>query len=226
MAKVLVVDDDSGIREVVAFSLRREGHDVVEARDGAEGLRLFETSSPDLVLLDIMMPEMDGRECCRRIRQQSEVPIIFLTAMDDEVDMIIGLEIGGDDYVAKPFSTRYLVARVRAMLRRAATALQPTETVVTTHGKLILDPATFAVTWDGVPVTLTVTEFSLLQALIRHPGHVLSRSQLMDAAYDGVVVSDRTIDSHVRRLRNKFARVGGEPVQTVHGAGYRLGACD
>ncbi len=226
MTTVLVVDDDSSIREVVSFALRQQGHEIVEAANGADALATFDRIHPDLVILDIMMPEMDGRECCRRIRQHSDVPIIFLTAMDGEVDMIIGLELGGDDYVAKPFSTRHLVARVRAVLRRATAKVDDPGTKNVTHGRLMLDPATYAVTWNDAAVTLTVTEFGLLQALAEHPGHVMSRNQLMDAAYDGVIVSDRTIDSHIRRLRRKFADVGGEPVQTLHGAGYRLGPCD
>lgn len=228
---VLIADDDPAIREVVRFALRREGIDTVEAADGAAALREFESSAPDLVVLDVMMPEMDGTEVCRRIRALSPtVPVLFLSSRVDEVDRIVGLEVGGDDYVMKPFSPRELAARVRAALRRARAAspeTAPPAGRVLEHGKLALDPDRFLATWNGREVTLTPVEFGLLRSLLERPGRVLSRDALMEAGYDGpTVVSGRTIDSHIRRIRRKFVEAGGDPVETVHGVGYRVGRCD
>jgi len=232
---ILIVDDDPHIREVVRFALEKAGYATAEAADGQAALERFDEVRPALVVLDIVMPELDGTEVCRRIRARERTPIVFLSSRDDEVDRIVGLELGGDDYVTKPFSPRELVARVRAVLRRAAPgdeskgegggdadglrgSLQ--------HGLLSLDRDRFVATWDGTEVVLTVTEFGILQALIRYPGKVYSRDELMTAAYrEPAVVTDRTIDSHVRRVRRKFAALGAEPIETVHGVGYRLGAC-
>lgn len=229
-APVLVVDDDPRIREVVCFALRREGFETLEAGDGEEALRVFREHRPSLVVLDILMPEMDGTEVCRKIRADSRVPIVFLSSKDDEVDRILGLELGGDDYVTKPFSPRELIARVRAVLRRIRAGSpqgDPAESAGRTgHGKLVLDLVRHEALWDGRTVVLTVTEFGLLEALLRHPGKVYTREELMEKGYpDPSVVSGRTIDSHIRRIRHKFASVGGDPIETMHGVGYRLGPC-
>ena len=228
---ILVVDDDPHIREVLRFALTKGGFTVHEAKDGREALARFEALGPDLTVLDIGLPELDGTEVCRRIRAQSRRPIIFLTAKDDEIDRVVGLELGGDDYVVKPFSPRELVARVKAVLRRSAPVEAPPAPAppprLLRHGRLSVDLDRFAAAWDGVEIVLTVTEMGILKTLLRHPGKVYSRDALMDGAYEDVtVVADRTIDSHVRRLRRKFADVGAEPVETVHGVGYRLGPCD
>jgi two-component system OmpR family response regulator len=227
---ILVVDDDPQIREVVRFAVGREGFRVCEAGNGRDAIEVFERERPDLVILDILMPEMDGTDVCRAIRRGSTVPIIFLSSKDDEVDRILGLELGGDDYVTKPFSPRELVARVRAVLRRRVPAATPpvadegARRVV--HGRLSLDLDRYQATWDGREIVLTVTEFGLLRTLVRFPGKVYTREELMEGgyAYDNVV-SGRTIDSHVRRLRQKFAAAGGEPIETVHGLGYKVGPC-
>ncbi|WP_043839088.1 response regulator transcription factor [Muricoccus aerilatus] len=237
MPRVLIVDDDPAIREVVRFALSRAGFDTLEAADGAAGLAAAREASPDLVVLDVMLPEMDGTEMCRALRASggaaAAIPVLFLSSRDDEVDRIVGLEIGGDDYLTKPFSPRELVARVRAVLRRGAPVppVRPAPPAaadeVMRHGRLSLDPGTARVTWDGREVTLTATEFGLLRTFLRRPGRVLNRDALMDGAYTVErVVSDRTIDSHVRRLRAKFAPLGAAPVETLPGFGYRLGPCD
>ncbi|WP_426956850.1 response regulator [Muricoccus radiodurans] len=231
MPRILIVDDDPAIRDVVSFALSRAGFEIVTASDGAEGLARAGDSAPDLIVLDVMLPEMEGTEVCRAIRRSgSDVPILFLSSRDDEVDRVVGLEIGGDDYLTKPFSPRELVARVRAILRRGAPAPVPASTAATEevlrHGRLVLDPGAARAMWDGMEVVLTATEFGLLRTLMRRPGRVLSRDALMDGAYAVErVVSDRTIDSHVRRLRAKFAAVGAAPVETLPGFGYRLGPC-
>ncbi|MBP7148972.1 MAG: response regulator transcription factor [Acidobacteria bacterium] len=230
MASVLIVDDDPQIREVIRFALRREGFDTFEAGNGAEALASFERGKPDLMILDILMPEMDGTEVCRALRAHSAVPIIFLSSKDEEVDRILGLELGGDDYVTKPFSPRELVARARAVLRRAAGSAARARTDATRklrHGRLELDLDRFRASWDGQEVVLTVTEFGLLRALLTFPGKVYTRDELMERAYlQDTIVSGRTIDSHIRRVRAKFAALGVEPVETVHGLGYRIGPCE
>ncbi len=230
---ILLVDDDPHIRDVVRFALERAGYRVVEAADGRAALERFAELGPDLVVLDILMPELDGTEVCRQLRATSRVPIVFLSSRDDEVDRIVGLELGGDDYLTKPFSPRELVARVRAVLRRTAPASEITGADaparpggVVTHGQLVLDRDRFVARWDAREVVLTATEFALLEALLSFPGKVFSRDELMSAAYGtGTVVSDRTIDSHVRRVRRKFAAVDAEVIETVHGVGYRVGSC-
>jgi two-component system OmpR family response regulator len=234
---ILVVDDDPHIREVIRFALEHAGFRVAEAADGRAALRMFAETRPALLVLDIMMPEMDGTEVCRTLRSggggdgSGRVPIVFVTSRDDEIDRVVGLEIGGDDYVVKPFSPRELVARVRAVLRRAApgepappraasVGAAATELRV---GPLRLDLDGWRASWGGREVVLTATEFGILRTLARHPGKVFSRNELMDGAYaEANVVSDRTIDSHVRRVRQKFAEAGGDPVETVHGVGYKL----
>ncbi|PYQ58596.1 MAG: DNA-binding response regulator [Acidobacteria bacterium] len=226
MTRIAVVDDEANIRETVAFALRREGYEVEAYADGAEASAAFEDKMPDLAILDILMPRMDGLELCRRIRVASEtVPIIFLTSRDDEVDRILGLELGADDYLVKPFSMRELVARVRVLFRRAArraTVSRDDETLLI--GSLELDPQRFTVRWKGNPIDLTVTEFMMLQALVRHPGHVKTRRQLTREGYPhDNYVSERTIDSHVKRIRKKFEAVDPQfdRIDTVYGMGYR-----
>ena len=223
MPKILVVDDDAHIRSVLCFALARDGFATVEAADGAAALAVFAREKPDLVLLDVMMPELDGTEVVRQLRRQSDTPVIFLSSRDEAVDRILGLELGGDDYVTKPFSPREVVSRVRAVLRRREPAVAPVADAALVRGSLRLDADRFEVFWADRPVALTVTEFAILRAIAEHPGRVFSRDRLMDVAYpDRRVVSDRTLDSHVRHIRAKFAAVGGDPIGTVHGLGYRF----
>ncbi|MCP3164172.1 response regulator transcription factor [Myxococcus qinghaiensis] len=223
---VLVVDDDPHLRDIVRFALEQGGFRVEEAADGRAAVEQVRRSPPALIVLDIMMPEMDGLAVCREVRRAHELPIVFLSSRDDEVDRILGLELGGDDYLTKPFSPRELVARVKAVLRRArpATEAAPASTSPKplTRGPLKLDEERFRAWWGEQEVVLTVTEFHLLAALLRVPGKVFTRDEVMTRVYDDGVVSDRTIDSHVRRVRQKFAGVGGEVIETVHGLGYRL----
>ncbi len=226
MAKILIVDDDPHIREVVQYALESAGHVVVAREDGTKGLEAALAEEPELVVLDIMMPGLDGIEVCRRLRTSSAVPVLFLSAKDEEIDKIIGLEVGGDDYITKPFSKRELVARVKAMLRRVElSAAAPASSDAKKYGKLVLDAERFEVAWDGTPVVLTVTEFGLLEALIRHPGKVYTRAELVERAYRfDNHVTERTIDTHVKRIRKKFDS-GSQPIETVFGLGYRLGTC-
>jgi two-component system OmpR family response regulator len=226
---ILVVDDDPHLREVVGFALSQAGFHVEQASNGRAGLEQVRRSVPTLIVLDIMMPEMDGLEMCREVRRTHEVPIVFLSSRDDEVDRILGLELGGDDYIAKPFSPRELVARIKAVLRRARanaspapSAPAPSPAQVLQRGPLRMDLDLWRAYWNGQEVVLTVTEFHLLAALLRAPGKAFTRDELMTRVYEDVVVSDRTIDSHVRHIRQKFASAGGEVIQTVHGLGYRL----
>ena len=222
---ILVVDDDPAIRAVVRFALERAGFTVAEAADGRAALQQAAATSPALIVLDVAMPGLDGVEVCRTLRRTSAVPILFLSSHDEEVDRVVGLEIGGDDYLAKPFSPRELIARIRAVLRRGSPAPAPA-TAALQQGRLRLDPETLRVSWDGHDIVLTATEFGLLRTLLARPGRVFSRDELMDHAYATErIVSDRTIDSHIRRLRAKFAAVGAAPVETLPGFGYRLGAC-
>ena len=227
MTSIAVIDDEANIRETVAFALRREGYAVEVFADGVEAWSSFEQKVPDLVILDILMPRMDGLELCRKIRSASEnVPIIFLTSRDDEVDRILGLELGADDYLCKPFSMRELVARVRVLFRRAVrrATTSPDEETFLSVGSLELDPQRFIVRWKGNPIELTVTEFMMLHALVRHPGHVKSRKQLTKEGYpNDTYVSDRTIDTHIKRLRRKFeeADTAFNAIETVYGVGYR-----
>jgi two-component system, OmpR family, response regulator len=226
MPKILLIDDDSRIRDVIRFALAREGFAVIEAEDGAQGLSLAEKEAPDLIVLDIMMPELDGTEVCRRLRRTSQVPIIFLSSRDEEIDRVLGLELGGDDYVSKPFSPRELVARVKAVLRRVGAERPHPEPAELRHGKLRLDLEGFRAFWNESEVVLTVTEFALLRTLAERPGKVFSRDALMNGAYGlDHYVSDRTVDSHIRRVRAKFQSVDGVPVETMHGLGYKLADC-
>jgi two-component system OmpR family response regulator len=223
MQKVLVVDDDPHIRDVVCFALRRAGYQPLTAGDGLAALDVAGRERPALVVLDILMPELDGTEVCKRLRKGSDVPIIFLTSKDEELDRILGLELGADDYVVKPFSPRELVARVKTVLRRKAPAESEQQRLV--RGRLVIDVEAIAARWDGTDVPLTATEFALLKAIAAQPRRVFTRENLMTASYAGArFVSDRTIDSHVRHIRAKFQSAGGDPIETVHGVGYRLAA--
>ncbi len=229
---ILVADDDPHIREVIVFALDAAGYAVREAGDGAAALAAFEAVAPDLIILDVGMPEMDGLDVCRQIRKSSDVPILFLSARSDEIDRILGLELGADDYVTNPFSARELVTRVGVILKRMNGRATPNEgaeqSLLLTHGVLRLDPGRHEARFGEAPVPLTALEFAMTAALMKVPGQVLSREQLMHTAYpNGVHVSDRTIDSHVRNIRTKFGAVGGDSVvETVHGVGFRLGPCD
>lgn len=230
---ILVVDDDPHIREIVSFALIRAGYKVELAIHGEEALRLHEALAPDLIILDIMMPELDGTEVCRQIRRVASTPIIFLSSRDDEIDRVLGLELGGDDYVTKPFSPRELVARVKAVLRRGAEEPAAAQAPAREdagrqmqHGRLKLDLDLFKAYWDEREVVLTVTEFGVLKTLMGYAGKVFTRDELMRGAYkEHTIVSDRTIDSHVTRVRRKFEQIGAHPIETVHGMGYKCGAC-
>ena len=222
MQKVLVVDDDAHIRDVVCFALRREGFDAVEASTGRTAIQKFETEQPDLVVLDVLMPEGDGIAVCEQIRQSSAAPIIFLSSKDAEADRIKGLDIGGDDYVTKPFSVRELVARVKAHLRRLQEQPKELDSSLTI-GPLNINVESRAARIDNETLDLTRTEFDLLTAMAREDGKVLAREKLMSGAYAANrIVSDRTIDSHIRRLRKKLRNLGVDPIHTVHGVGFRL----
>ncbi len=231
MANITLVDDDENIVASVSLALESHGHKVTAHHDGAAGLEALETSPPDLAILDVKMPRMDGMEVLRRLRQSSQIPVIFLTSKDEEIDEILGFNLGADDYIHKPFSQRLLIERVKALLRRTgADGGEPEPAAgeggskAIKRGKLSMDPARHESTWEGKPVKLTVTEFLLLQALAQRPGFVKSRDNLMDAAYDDqVYVDDRTIDSHVKRMRKKFRVVDPEfdAIETLYGVGYR-----
>ena len=232
MAKITLVDDDENIVASISLALESHGHAVKACFDGASGLASLESDPPDLVILDVKMPRMDGMEVLRRLRQTSEMPVIMLTSKDEEIDEILGFNLGADDYIHKPFSQRLLLERVKAVLRRAGgpetdgAIAAPTAagTKAIKRGRLTLDPARHDCLWDGKPVRLTVTEFLLLQSLAQRPGFVKSRDNLMDAAYDDqVYVDDRTIDSHIKRMRKKFRQVDGDfdAIETLYGVGYR-----
>jgi two-component system response regulator ChvI len=231
MAKITLVDDDENIVASISLALESHGHKVKGYYDGATGLAALEADPPDLAILDVKMPRMDGMEVLRRLRQTTELPVIILTSKDEEIDEILGFNLGADDYIHKPFSQRLLLERVKAVLRRAegpnseanlASAAAGTKAIK--RGRLTLDPARHDCLWDGRPVKLTVTEFLLLQSLAQRPGFVKSRDNLMDAAYDDqVYVDDRTIDSHIKRMRRKFRQVDNEfdAIETLYGVGYR-----
>ncbi len=227
MAKVLVADDDGHIREVVRYALEKAGYAVIEAKDGREALQACAANQFDAVVLDIVMPEQDGLEVCRQLRSgkvRSNLPILFLSSRDEELDKIIGLELGADDYVTKPFSPRELVSRVKALLRRASPQQEaPRQGELLRHKELVIDPERHQVSWAGRELVLTVTEFALLRCLLQRPGRVFSRDELVDRAWGfGHHLSDRTVDSHVRRIRRKLEALSADPIETVHGVGYRL----
>ena len=229
MATIALVDDDRNILTSVSMVLEAEGFEVRTYTDGASALTALSQAQPDLAILDIKMPRMDGMELLRRLRLKTDMPVIFLTSKDEEIDEVIGLRMGADDYVRKPFSQRLLVERIRAVLRRREamednTAERAEAEKVIKRGKLEMDPLRHSTLWEGDQVTLTVTEFLILQALATRPGVVKSRNALMDAAYDDqVYVDDRTIDSHIKRLRKKFKLVDDdfEMIETLYGVGYR-----
>jgi two-component system OmpR family response regulator len=226
---ILVVDDDPHIRQLLVFALAKAGLATREAADGEAALAAVSARTPDLVVLDINMPRMSGLEVCRRLRAQGELPILFLSSRDDEIDRVLGIELGADDYVVKPFSPREVVARVQAILRRAAPrpVAAPAADGVIARGRLRLDPEAWSAHWGDEAVALTVTEFGILKTLAGAPARVFSRDAIIDRLHGpGFAVTDRTIDSHVRNLRAKFAGLGGhDVVETRAGVGYRLGAC-
>ena len=230
MAKITLVDDDENIVTSVSLALESHGHEVKAYYDGAAGLAALENDPPDLAILDVKMPRMDGMEVLRRLRRTSELPVIILTSKDEEIDEILGFNLGADDYMHKPFSQRLLIERVKAVLRRAGAegeeslASSSDENRALKRGRLTLDTARHDCLWEGKAVKLTVTEFLLLQSLAQRPGFVKSRDNLMDAAYDDqVYVDDRTIDSHIKRMRKKFREVDPEfdGIETLYGVGYR-----
>jgi two-component system, OmpR family, response regulator len=227
--RILIVDDDLHIREVIRVALRKAGMTVFEARDGKEALTRFAGDRPDLIILDIGMPEFDGLDVCREVRKSSDVPILFLSARDDEIDRVLGLEIGGDDYVTKPFSPRELIARVNVILRRTTMrASDAKATAALSQGGLSVDPEQHLATFAGTPLRLTAIEFGILRAFLTRPTVVFSRDQIMNAAYQlNIQVSDRTIDSHIRNIRAKLAAVHCDSViETIHGVGFKLGRCE
>ncbi len=231
--RILVADDEAHIRDVVAYALEKEGYEVRAATDGSKAVAEVERYRPDLIVLDVSMPGMDGFEACRRIRAAHATPILFLSARGDEIDRVVGLEIGGDDYLVKPFSPRELVARVKAILRRAAVAAQgasagdgrPDGKPPLVVGAVRIDLERHEVHSDGAPVKLTATELGVLASLFERPGVVLTRAQLMERAYAyDNLITERTIDTHVRRIRAKFRPSGVDPIETVHGVGYKARA--
>jgi len=225
---IALVDDDRNILTSVSIALEAEGYRIQVYNDGSAALDGLKQSPPDLAIFDIKMPRMDGMELLRRLRQKSDLPVIFLTSKDEEIDELFGLKMGADDFIRKPFSQRLLVERVKAVLRRVSpkdVVPRESDAKVLERGLLAMDPERHTCTWKGEPVTLTVTEFLILQSLAQRPGVVKSRNALMDAAYDDqVYVDDRTIDSHIKRLRKKFKSVDQafEMIETLYGVGYRF----
>jgi two-component system OmpR family response regulator len=223
--KVLVVEDDPRISDVLEYALKAEGHDVQKAQRGREAIELAQRSSPALIVLDVGLPDIDGFEVCRSVRTFSDVPVIFLTSRSDEVDRVVGLEIGGDDYVVKPFSPRELLARIKAVRRRqeratSSAATEPEAKSDLRYGPITIDLQKFRVTSGGREVVLTAQEFKLLELLVRHPGRVFTRDQVLNRAWgEGGLVADRTIDVHVKTLRKKFGKF--DFIETVRGIGYR-----
>ncbi len=229
MPTIALVDDDRNILTSVSIALETEGYRVQTYTDGTSALDGLQSDPPQLAIFDIKMPRMDGMELLRRLRQNSDLPVIFLTSKDDEIDELFGLKMGADDFIRKPFSQRLLVERVRAVLRRAqpkdASAPREDADKLLERGQLVMDQERHTCTWNNKPVTLTVTEFLILSALAQRPGVVKSRNALMDAAYDyQVYVDDRTIDSHIKRLRKKFKVVDDDfdMIETLYGVGYRF----
>jgi len=228
---IALVDDDRNILTSVSIALQSEGFVTRVYTDGTAALKAFSENLPDLGVFDIKMPQMDGMELLRRLREFSSIPVIFLTSKDDELDEALGLAMGADDYITKPFSQRLLLARIRAILRRQefakneATPAEEAEPEMLVRGRLQMDPARHKVNWDGRDVTLTVTEFLILEALAQRPGVVKNRNQLLDVAYqDDVYVDDRTIDSHIKRIRRKFRATDPQfdAIETLYGVGYRF----
>ena len=224
MARIVLVDDDANLRHTLGYALRQEGFEVFAAEDGERGLEAFHQSRPDVVLLDVMLPNLDGFEVCRRIRKESDVPILMLTARDTELDKVVGLELGADDYLAKPFSTRELVARVRALLRRTRQTAAPVGERLESAG-LLLDAVRHRVTLEGREISLKPKEFDLLAFFMAHPGQVFGREQLLASVWGYDFAGDsRTVDTHVKTLREKLDDDAERPlwIDTVRGVGYRF----
>jgi two-component system OmpR family response regulator len=225
---ILIADDDPHIRQLLVFAFAKAGLDAIEAADGEAAIEAARKAKPDLIILDINMPRMDGLEVCRRLRAEGDTPIMFLSSRDDEIDRVLGIELGGDDYVVKPFSPREVVARSMAILRRSAGKPVAVETQAgIAHGLLSIDVDGWRACWRGEEVVLTVTEFGILRTLAAMPSKIFSRDAIIDRLHGpGFAVTDRTIDSHVRNLRGKFAGVGAHDlIETRAGIGYRIGAC-
>lgn len=226
MTKILVVEDEQSLREPLEYLLRREGYDVAGVEDGAEALKRIQQESPDLILLDLMLPGMSGTEVCREVRTRSQVPIIMLTAKDSEVDIVVGLELGADDYITKPYSSRELLARVRAVLRRKDADSSSPDAVLEHHG-VRLDSERHQVTLHGEPISLPLKEFELLELLMVNAGRVLTRGQIIDRVWGSDYFGDtKTLDVHIKRLRSKIEKTPAQPViiVTVRGLGYRFEA--
>lgn len=226
-ARILIVDDDPHLREMVSYALSRAGFEVGEVANGRLALEVLEHTPADLVVLDVLMPELDGLDVCRELRRRSSVPIVFLSSKSEELDRVLGLELGGDAYLAKPFSPRELVSQCKAILRRARGNVTIDEEVAAgplTVGGIVLDPVAFECRIGAVDAGLTVTEFRLLHVLMETPGRAFTRDELAQRAYpDRRFVAGRTVDSHIRRIRHKLRDGGGgDPIETVHGLGYRL----
>lgn len=223
--KILIADDDPHILEVVTFAIEKAGMTTCTAPDGKQAVETFQSAHPDLIILDVNMPEMDGLDVCKEIRKTSDVPILFLSSRDEEIDRILGLEIGADDYLTKPFSPRELVARVKAILKRAyPVEREPSQNSEIACGSLKISTDRHQAFWVEKEAQLTATEFSILRGMATHPDHVFNRDKIMNMAYEmNINVSDRTIDSHIRNLRHKFSALGCDNIiQTVHGVGYKL----
>ena len=224
-ATILVVDDEPAILEVLSYNLEKAHYRVLLARDGHEALEQMDRESPDLIILDLMLPRLDGLEVCRAIRKQSDLPIIMLTALDKEVDRVVGLELGADDYVVKPFSLRELMARVKTVLRRTHSASTDSQSRLG-FGALQLDPNRHEVSWKGIPISLSALEFTLLHTFLRHPGQVLTREQLLDQVWGYTYTGDlRVVDTAIKRLRAKLRAANpkiAEILITVRGVGYKL----
>ena len=226
MTRILVVEDEQSLREPLEYLLRREGYDVAGVEDGAEALKRIQQESPDLILLDLMLPGMSGTEVCREVRTRSQVPIIMLTAKDSEVDIVVGLELGADDYITKPYSSRELLARVRAGLRRKDADSSSSDAVSEHHG-VRLDSERHQVTLHGEPISLPLKEFELLELLMVNAGRVLTRGQIIDRVWGSDYFGDtKTLDVHIKRLRSKIEKTPAQPViiVTVRGLGYRFEA--
>lgn len=225
-AKIALVDDDKNILTSVTMALEAEGFNVKTYNEGETALKGLHTNPVDLIVLDIKMPRMDGMEVLTKLRETSQTPVIFLTSKDDEIDQLLGLKMGADDYITKPFSQRLLIERIRAVLRRNSLRGQPQtdSSKITARGHLLLDDERHMCTWKGIEVPLTVTEYLLVKTLATRPGHVKNRDALMDQAYgETIYVDDRTIDSHVKRIRKKFKVIDDDfnHIETVYGVGYR-----
>lgn len=222
---ILIVDDDPDVRAIIELTLRQEGYTPKAVATGEMALDAFEEHTPDLVILDVLLPDIDGKEVCRKIRVRSDVPIVFLSRRGEPIDRILGLELGADDYIPKPFDPRELSARIQAVLRR--TSREPGEIDTDLNelicGRLHLDLDRREAYWDGERFKLTKTEFCILRTLMNKPYRVFPRTEIIEKAYeDQTIVSERTIDSHVRRIRNKLDKLGARPIETVHGVGFRI----